>query len=120
MRFAKEFPTRVKDSQIPITDLGLQPERTSLSWSRTSLAMLVCSATLLRWAWHYTAVVYVAIGLLMVLALLIVLTQRRRYSVEAQGIQREFTEPNVFAVFTMTIAMVLLGAIGLYLIGVTF
>lgn len=82
--------------------------------------MLVCSATLLRWAWHYTAVVYVAIGLLAVLSLVIVVTQRRRYSVEAQGIERESTQPNVFAVFAMTAAMVFLGAIGLYLISMTF
>ncbi|WP_394281258.1 DUF202 domain-containing protein [Corynebacterium sp.] len=120
MRLPREFPSRVKDAQIPITDLGLQPERTSLSWSRTSLAMLVCSATLLRWAWHYAAVVYVAIGLLAVLSLVIVITQRRRYFVEAQGIQRESTEPNVRPVFAMTAGMVFLGAIGLYLIGMPF
>ncbi|QYH20323.1 DUF202 domain-containing protein [Corynebacterium aquatimens] len=30
-------------------DPGLQPERTSMSWSRTAISMLVVSSILLRW-----------------------------------------------------------------------
>ncbi|WIM67630.1 DUF202 domain-containing protein [Corynebacterium breve] len=104
---------------IPVSDPGLQPERTSLSWQRTALAMLVCSATLLRWSGHYPGVVFGAIGLLAVLSLVITVTQRKRYAREAQGLAEEVVPPNVNAVLAMTIAMTTLGAIGLYLVSVT-
>ncbi|WP_018296818.1 DUF202 domain-containing protein [Corynebacterium lubricantis] len=105
---------------IPVTDAGLQPERTSLAWARTSLAMLVCSATLLRWAWHYPAVVFVAVAILAVLAAFIVFTQRARYSREAHGIARERVEPNIESVLAMTLGLAVLGGIGLYLVSVAF
>lgn len=109
---------RPSQRTIPVTDPGLQPERTTLAWTRTSLAMLVCSATLLRWSWHYPAVVYVAIGILTVLAIFIVLTQRARYSREAHGIAQERLEPNIASVLAMTLGLSVLGGIGLYLVSV--
>lgn len=105
-------------NNIPISDPGLQPERTTLSWTRTSLAMLVCSATLLRWSWHYPAVVFIAIALLTVLAIFIVFTQRSRYAREARSLANERMEPNYVSVIAMTLGMGALGGIGLYLVGV--
>ncbi|MGP9725220.1 DUF202 domain-containing protein [Corynebacterium sp. AOP40-9SA-29] len=61
------------------TDPGLQPERTSMSWGRTSLAYLVAAAVMLRWAPHYGAVVVGVSGGLMLVAGVIYATQRRRY-----------------------------------------
>lgn len=61
------------------TDPGLQPERTSMSWGRTSLAYLVAAAVMLRWAPHYGAVVVGVSGGLMLVAAVIYATQRRRY-----------------------------------------
>ena len=43
------------------SDPGLQPERTTLAWTRTVVAMLVVGAVMLRWAHLYgSAVMLVA------------------------------------------------------------
>ena len=46
---------------IVVADPGLQPERTAMSWTRTGLAMLVCAATLLRWADAYPELIMFAV-----------------------------------------------------------
>lgn len=101
---------------IPVSDAGLQPERTALSWVRTALAMMVCSMTLLRWSQPYSAVVFSAIGLLSVIGLAIIARNRVEYRHEAVGIKQEQVEPNVFGVFAITAGMAVLGVIGLVLI----
>lgn len=118
-RWNRPLPHRIPAADIPVADAGLQPERTSLSWSRTSLALMVCSATLLRWAFYYPWLVYAAIGILAVLAVVISLTQRQRYATDAKGIAREGLPPNIVPVFAMAAGMGILGGLGLYLVGVT-
>lgn len=59
-------------------DPGLQPERTTMAWSRTGLALVAVSAVLLRWTPHYgphMAALPVVTGLA---AMVVVATQRRR------------------------------------------
>lgn len=101
---------------IPVSDAGLQPERTALAWTRTALAMMVCSLTLLRWSDNYSALVFGAIGLLAVLSLLIIGRNRAEYRAEAQGINEEQVDANVFGVFGITLGMAVLGGLGLYLV----
>ena len=103
-------------SPIPVADEGLQPERTAMSWTRTALAMMVCSLTLLRWSGPYSALVYGAIGLLFLLALLIIVCNRADYRAEAEGLSRERADANVVGVAAITISMTVLGGLGLYLV----
>lgn len=103
-------------SPIPVADAGLQPERTAMSWTRTALAMMVCSITLLRWSRPYSDVVLSAIALLAVISIAIIARNRAEYRHEAIELSHEHAEPNVFGVFAITAGMVLLGLIGLYLV----
>lgn len=100
---------------IPVADTGLQPERTALAWTRTALSMMVCSLTLLRWSENYSVLVFGAIGLLAVLSLTIIATNRAGYRDEAQGLSEEAVDANAFGVLAITAGMTVLGGLGLYL-----
>lgn len=101
---------------IPVTDPGLQPERTAMSWTRTALAMLACSMTLLRWSGSYPNVVFAAIGLLAVLSMVLFAFNRRIYSGQATELSQEHASPNTVGVALMTLGLTLLGGIGLALL----
>lgn len=103
-------------SPIPVADEGLQPERTAMSWTRTALAMAVCSLTLLRWSRPYSALVFGAMGLLALLAMAIIVRNRAEYRAEAEGLSHERIDANVFGVLTITLGMTVLGGLGLYLV----
>ena len=102
---AREVPER------PHSDLGLQPERTSLSWQRTVLALLVVSALLFRWIGRYGVIVLPAAGVLMLLAALILLTQRRRYLRFSAGLRAERLTANVGSVVAVTAAVLICGVV---------
>lgn len=95
----------------PHSDLGLQPERTSLSWQRTVLALLVVSAMLFRWIGRYGVIVLPAAGVLVLLAALILLTQRRRYLRFSAGLRAERLTANVGSVVTVTAAVLICGVV---------
>lgn len=105
-----------KRAPIPVADKGLQPERTSMSWTRTGLAMLVCAATLLRWSAAYPGLITAAIGGLALVATVIFMLNRRTYRFEAHEIADERAAPNTVAVLLTTLAMLGFGALGLYLV----
>lgn len=94
-------------------DPGLQPERTSLAWTRTVVAMLVASAVLLRWSGVYGPAVLGIAGVLFVLAIVVVSTQRRRYIAASYGLSRGAVGANVVAVVALTSSLLLLGIAGL-------
>lgn len=98
------------------TDPGLQPERTSLAWTRTALAMSLVSMILVRWAWVYGPWVLTLILVLATLALSIHLTQRRRYLDEVAGLLADSAPVSISGVLTLTASMWFLGAAGITLI----
>ncbi|QDR77359.1 DUF202 domain-containing protein [Corynebacterium sanguinis] len=101
---------------IPVTDAGLQPERTAMSWTRTALAMMVCSMTLLRWSDSYPDVVFMAIVLLAVLAVVLIVFNRRMYRGQATELSHEHATPNAVGVALLTLMLVVLGGIGFALV----
>lgn len=101
-------------------DPGLQPERTTLSWSRTLLAFITVSALCLRWTPQFGLVTLWVPALALVAALAIGATQRGRTVRSVRGIQDEQSvvdwAPKAALVLVMLalagicLALVLLGA----------
>ncbi|MGD7002588.1 DUF202 domain-containing protein [Corynebacterium halotolerans] len=97
-------------------DPGLQPERTSLSWARTTVSFAVTGAVLLRWANHFPALIYALVAVMSMMALAIYLTQRRRYLRAGSGLAEGRIEASVGTVLAMMLGLVLLGIAGLVLV----
>ncbi|GAA4283971.1 DUF202 domain-containing protein [Brevibacterium daeguense] len=97
------------------SDPGLQPERTALSWARTTVAFLVTSAIFLRWLPHYGLLSLVPTMLAAVAALAIYLPQRRRYAQHSRELEHGGLQADPVAVIWMTAVPVVLGACGLVL-----
>jgi uncharacterized membrane protein YidH (DUF202 family) len=95
-------------------DPGLQPERTSLAWGRTTLAMVVAAAIFLRWTPHHGLFTGVLIALTLLAALVINGTQRVRYHRAVHGIANETIHADVVAVLFTSLTVVALGALGIY------
>jgi hypothetical protein len=93
-------------------DPGLQPERTTLSWGRTMLALVTASAIFLRWLPHHGLPILLLFAVATAAAAAIYFTQRRRYSVSSQGISRENVDPDIPGVFWTAFAGVALAGIG--------
>ncbi len=91
-------------------DPGLQPERTALSWTRTTVALAVVSSVLLRWAWAYGPWIFPLLIILLGLTAGIWFTQRRRYRRGVEGLRGDAVVPAAGAVATLTGALLLLGA----------
>lgn len=100
----------------PHGDPGLQPERTVMAWTRTTVSLAIVSAVLLRWAWVYGAVGFVLVVVLWGVAVGILFTQRHRYRERVGGLVADRAEPKVGAVLTLTAAVLLLGAGALLLV----
>lgn len=103
-------------SPIPVADPGLQPERTSMAWGRTSMAYLVAAAITLRWVPHYGATVVIVTGGLVLVALGIYAGQRRRYRRAALGVVNDRLRNSVGAVMTLTLCTVALGLLSVYFV----
>ncbi|AQQ14292.1 hypothetical protein CGLAU_01505 [Corynebacterium glaucum] len=97
-------------------DPGLQPERTSMSWTRTAVAMLVVSLILLRWAHVFGPWVIALIVLTLVAAVYVVLSNRAAYMREVAGIEHERVDPAIGRIFAMTATVFLLGVGSLVLV----
>ncbi|WP_231559490.1 DUF202 domain-containing protein [Kocuria sp. ZOR0020] len=97
-------------------DPGLQPERTTLAWSRTLMAYVIVAAFFLRWAGEHGVVVVVLFGAAIAVALAIGATQRTRHTAYSRAIGRNSAEPNAGPAVALSASVVLLGAAGLVVI----
>lgn len=100
-------------------DPGLQPERTSLSWTRTIGSLLICSLTMLRWAFAYPEAIAVQIFVMVLLATALMTTQYRRYRRYDIGLARESLPPNVGPVLLVAAALIVFAVSELVLICVS-
>lgn len=94
-------------------DPGLQPERTTLAWGRTMLALVTVSAIFLRWLPHHGLPILLLFAVSAGAALAIYLTQRRRYRSSARGIREEKADADTSAVLWTAFAGIVLGALGI-------
>lgn len=97
-------------------DPGLQPERTTLAWGRTVLALVTAAAICLRWISHHGSFVLVLFTLAVGAAAAIYLGQRARYSRSSAGITAEQVAPSCLGVFSLATAAVALGALGVFVV----
>lgn len=94
-------------------DPGLQPERTSLAWGRTLLALMVAAALLLRWLPHHGLAPVMPLAAAAVLALGIWLRQGLRYRRGARSVALESSAPDPLEILAISAAVVVLGALSL-------
>lgn len=98
-------------------DRGLQPERTTLSWSRTGLALVTVSAVFLRWLPHYGPAMLLLPLITLVCAIVITMTHNRRTHRAVAGIRDEphrrvdVVQPGAF--LALVSVLVALGAAGI-------
>lgn len=94
-------------------DPGLQPERTTLAWGRTMLALVTVSAIFLRWLPHHGLPILLLFAVATGATTAIYFTQRCRYSASSHGIRQENVEADIPAIFWTAFAGVVLGGLGI-------
>ncbi|WP_432245115.1 DUF202 domain-containing protein [Arthrobacter sp. G.S.26] len=94
-------------------DPGLQPERTTLAWGRTVLALVSVSAIFLRWLPQHGLPILLMFAVSAAAAAAIYLTQRRRYGAFSRGLVRERVDADAAAVLWTAAAGVALGGLGI-------
>ena len=94
-------------------DPGLQPERTTLAWGRTVLALVTVSAIFLRWLPRHGLPILLLFGISAAAALAIYATQRHRYSARSRGLSREKLDADITAVLWTAFAGVARGVLGI-------
>jgi uncharacterized membrane protein YfcA len=94
-------------------DPGLQPERTTLAWGRTLLALVTASALFLRWLPQHGLPILLLLAVSAAAALAIYATQRRRYSARSRGLSSEKLDADITAVMWTAFAGVALGGLGI-------
>ena len=97
-------------------DRGLQPERTTLSWGRTSLAMVTVSAIFLRWAPHYGLTILALPMLTLICALAITATHNHRTNENVAGIRANALEVRPGELLALVALLIGVGAAGLVLV----
>ncbi|KIS29208.1 membrane protein [Arthrobacter sp. SPG23] len=95
-------------------DAGLQPERTDLAWSRTTLSMVIAAAVFLRWLPHHGWFVGTLVGAAVVTALAINLTQKHRFHRAVRGIKHETMDPHIGSTAAVAASVVVLALLGIY------
>ena len=100
----------------PHGDPGLQPERTTLAWGRTMMALVTVSAIFLRWLPHHGLPILLLFAVSAAAAGAIYATQRRRYRASARGIRQESVDADTSAVLWTAGAAVALGVLGIVVV----
>ena len=111
----RRIPIRAPQPLPEPVDVGLQPERTTLSWSRTSLAALVAGFMGVRWYAHMGPLLMLATALTFVGALWVTTTQRGRLRRMAESFE-ERQPPAVVPVVTMTLMVVAIAVIAIIVV----
>ncbi|MHA7142545.1 MULTISPECIES: DUF202 domain-containing protein [unclassified Arthrobacter] len=95
-------------------DTGLPPERTSLAWGRTLLALVICGVLFVRWLPEHGWFAMILTGTSLAAALGIYLSQRLRYRRNLKGVRSGVLKADVTAVLWTTVVVVAVGAAGIY------
>lgn len=77
------------------------------------MSLAVSSAILLRWSNFYGAAALIPVVGLMLMAMVILITQRVRYIRQSTGLVRNRVPPNFIGVFTLTATMLAFGVAGM-------
>lgn len=111
-------PRRISRQPLPEPhgDPGLQPERTTMSWTRTTVSMLVASSILVRWSSVYGRGVFALMAVLLGCAVFVLASSRADYTRGVEGIRDEAVEPNSARVLVLTAAVVTMGVGALLLV----
>ncbi len=97
-------------------DPGLQPERTSLAWNRTLLALVLSGVLMLRWVPAHGWFPLVISGLTACIALGIATGQARRYRRGVQGMSVGHVGADVVAVAWVVGAVALVSVLALVIV----
>ena len=97
----------------PHADPGLQPERTTQSWLRTSLTMTVVSLLFVRWINVFEGLSIVVFVVCIGLAIAAISMQVRRYRLGSVSIRDERGRPTPWAVLFLTSSVCLIAVLGI-------
>jgi uncharacterized membrane protein YidH (DUF202 family) len=97
----------------PHADPGLQPERTTQSWLRTSLTMTVVSLFFMRFINVFGGISVGVFVVCIALAIVAISMQVRRYRLGADSIQNERGRPTPWAVIFLTTSVCLIALISI-------
>lgn len=89
-----------------VVDPGLQPERTTLAWGRTLLALVICGVLFLRWLPEYGWFAVALAAAALAAALGIYVRQRLRYRRERAGLDAGELPADVTSVLWTAVAVV--------------
>ncbi|GAA1873945.1 DUF202 domain-containing protein [Brevibacterium marinum] len=97
----------------PHADPGLQPERTTQSWLRTSLTMTVVSLLFIRWINVFQTLSVVVFVVCIALAIAAIALQVRRYRLGAVSIRAGRGRPTPWAVIFLTSSVCLIAVLSI-------
>lgn len=109
-------PDQDRNTNAAHEDPGLQPERTTLAWGRTVLALITAAAICLRWITHHGVFVLTLFALAVATGAAIYLSQRARYARSCRGITDETVAADAAGVLSLATATAVLGLLGLYVV----
>lgn len=87
-----------------------------MAWTRTAISLAVVSMLWLRWSHVYGEIVLIMVALMISAALLIHLSQKRRYRKAARGLAASQVRADVRGVLLMAASIIAFGLGGLLLI----
>ena len=114
-----QIPGQSRPGTAAHVDTGLQPERTTLSWSRTCMACVVVSAVFLRWLPFYGLALLLLPALTLLAAFGISVSQRHRTRRGVEGIRTESLHADPRPPLMLALLTLVLGACGLVFVAMT-
>ncbi len=111
----KRIPIKAPEPLPEPVDVGLQPERTSLAWSRTGLAAVVAGFMGVRWYGHMGPLLLLGTALTFVGAMWVSTTQRGRLRRMAESFE-ERQPPPLGPVVWMTVMVVAIAVIAIIVV----